>query len=49
VVELAGLGLAVYGVWLVFPPAALIIGGAVLVFLAFGLDPVESNNDERAD
>lgn len=31
ILELAGLAAVVVGLWMVFPPAALIVGGACLV------------------
>lgn len=33
VVTLAGIGLASYGAWLIFPPAAFVVAGVALFYL----------------
>ena len=35
IVEVVGLGLVAYGVWLVFPPAAFIFAGGAIVAVSY--------------
>jgi len=37
VLELAAGAAITYGVWLIFPPAAFIVGGSIALFLAQGV------------
>lgn len=31
-----------YGAWLIYPPAAYIVGGAMLIYVAYSLSPAPS-------
>lgn len=46
ILQLAGIGAVLTGIWLVFPPAAIVLGGAALVLWAEGQE-TEDDRDDR--
>lgn len=46
-VELAGFGLAVYGLYQIWPPLGFIVGGIILVYVAQGMVAAEEGEGEN--